>query len=101
MEEKVNVRQNEKIDESQSLQCIRSQLAGAGKGHSAFSAGLLTAFTTFRIADKVRRSIPTVKGVFLERVTFTYPRYAQGLPCFDTERCEQCEDVICGYKIAD
>lgn len=100
-EEKVNVRQNEKIDGSQSLQCVLSQLAGA-------------TFTTFRIADKGRRSLPTAQGVCLTWVTFTYPRCAQGLPCFGTERCEQQqpgfsllgaaaqqhEGATCGYKPA-
>lgn len=95
------MRQNEKIDGSQSLQCILSQLAGA-------------TFTTFRIADKGRRSIPTAQGVCLTWVTFTYPRWAQGLPCFGTERCEQQqpglsllgaagqqrEGATCGYKPA-
>lgn len=108
------MRQNEKTDGSQSLQCVLSQLAGAGKSHSAFSASLLTAFTTVRIADKGRRSIPTAQGVCLTWVTFTYPKWAQGLPCFGTERCEQQqpglsllgaagqqrEDVTCGYKPA-
>lgn len=62
MEERVNISQNEKIHGSHRLQCSLSCPAGAGKSHWALSAFLLTAFTTLRIADKLRRSVPTVKG---------------------------------------